>query len=334
VWTGRFWRIVLISTPALVLAAVGLSQVSEDTRPRLDFPPFGRQFVAEYSLLRSSLAHIIYYHGLFGFGRSIRGSDIILAGSSRMQAGISARRITRATGARAFNLAVGCNESAVFGLEILRNNRARAKLVIAEAYNLSESKSECRLEAEEKDLFQAYATVIQVWTEFAFDWLVDPFLPRFSLRGGRLKRGRFLSGNVAVNDWTSGGMVQLWDPTGGTRYGPGVSTSRPELAATSLPELDPSHLDVSISVSEALSSEALKSKALTVVTVVPFVIPGWALTALLARLEPKEPSERRMPFVPIAANGLWTYDTIHLTYPSSLLATDRLLSALARLTLR
>src|SRR5260221_7291192 len=110
-WTRRYWSIFLPAMAALLVAAAVLGP-PPNLPARPDFPVPGRTFVAEYSYVRSSLAHEIYFHGLFGFDRAIRESGIVLLGSSHMELGISAEQIAASTGAMTFNLALGCGESA------------------------------------------------------------------------------------------------------------------------------------------------------------------------------------------------------------------------------
>jgi hypothetical protein len=223
---------------------------------------------ARLSLARSSLcrrifrgplllAHNLYYRGLFDFGRTIRASDVFLTGSSHMQLGISARRIAEATGNKVFNLAVGCDGSPAFGLEIIRQNKAKGRLIVADLFGLKAG-DECRREAKENDLFQAYATVIQAWTEFAFDWLADPVLPRLVVRNGRLERQRYLVGLVVINDWLFGDAVQVWRPDAGVVYGAGVGgLCSPGLEAVGIPELGETTSAYSIATPQQLTRKGL-----------------------------------------------------------------------------
>ena len=331
-WTRRYWQIVLIALPALLLVAGVAGRTLFGHAPaRPDFPWPGHRFVAEYSGVRSSLAHNLYYRGLFDFGRAIRASDVFLTGSSHMQLGISARRIAQATGNKVFNLAVGCDGSPAFGLEIIRQNKAKGRLIVADLFGL-EAGDECWREAKENDLFQAYATVLQSWTEFAFDWLADPVLPRLVVRKGRLERHRYLVGLVVINDWLFGDAVQVWRPDAGVVYGAGVgSQCSPRLEAVGIPELGEAISAYSIATPQQLTMKGLPVETALVTTLVPYAMQP-AKAAVWARSFGLRPgaaaSTGRLPFLPIDAAGLCSYDRSHLTYGSSLVATDRLLAAL------
>ncbi len=331
-WTRRYWQIVLIALPALLLAAGVAGRTLFGNAPaRPDFPWPGHRFVAEYSGVRSSLAHNLYYRGLFDFGRTIRASDVFLTGSSHMQLGISARRIAEATGNKVFNLAVGCDGSPAFGLEIIRQNKAKGRLIVADLFGLKAG-DECRREAKENDLFQAYATVIQAWTEFAFDWLADPVLPRLVVRNGRLERQRYLVGLVVINDWLFGDAVQIWRPDAGVVYGAGVGgLCSPGLEAVGIPELGETTSAYSIATPQQLTRKGLPVDTALVTTLVPYAMQP-AKAAVWARSFGLGPgaatNDRRLPFLPIDAAGLCSHDRSHLTYGSSLVATDRLLATL------
>jgi hypothetical protein len=333
-WTRRYWQIVLIALPVLLLVAgVAGRTVSGPAPARPDFPWPGHRFVAEYAGVRSSIAHNLYYRGLFDFGRTIRASDVFLTGSSHMQLGISARRIAQATGNKVFNLAVGCDGSPSFGLEIIRQNKAEGRLIVADLFGLTMG-DECRREAKENDLFQAYATVIQAWTEFAFDWLADPVLPRLVESNGRLEWQRYLVGLVVINDWQFGDAVQVWRPDAGIVYGAGVgSQCSPRLAAVGIPELEETTSAYSIATPHRLTGKGLPGDTALVTTLVPYAMQP-AKAAAWAKSFGLRPgaatSTGRLPFLPIDAAGLCSYDRSHLTYGSSLVATDRLLAALER----
>ncbi len=330
-WTRRYWQIVLIALPTLLLAAGVAGRTLLGNAPsRPDFPWPGHRFVAEYSGVRSSLAHNLYYRGLFDFGHSIRASHVFLTGSSHMQLGISARRIAQATGNKVFNLAVGCDGSPAFGLEIIRQNKAEGPLVVSDLFGL-DAGDECRREAKENDLFQAYATVIQSWTEFAFDWLADPVLPRLVVRNGRLERQRYLVGLVVINDWLFGDAVQVWRPDAGIVYGSGIGGQcSPGLEAVAIPELGETASAYSIAMPQQLKLSGLVDTTL-VTTLVPYTMEPAKAAAWAKSFDLRPgagPAAGRLPFLPIAATGLCSYDRSHLTYGSSLVATDRLLAGL------
>jgi hypothetical protein len=122
----------------------------------------------------------------------------------------------------------------------------------------------------------------------------------------------------------------VWHPKLGTVYGPGARKGTGQAAATPLALSEQNKIGKSILVTSPMSQAGRDSEATMLVTLVPFAISPEETAVLLDKLDPsiENESENRIRFLPIAEEGLWTYDGHHLTYGSSLLATGRLWSIL------
>src|ERR1700752_4734965 len=110
-----FWGSVVVAAAAtMLLLRLYALPLLGDLPPKPDLPVPGRSYVSAYRA--SEVDHHLFKFGLFGFGQRLRDADILIAGSSHPQLGISASELghalTRATGrpVKDFNLAVGYGE--------------------------------------------------------------------------------------------------------------------------------------------------------------------------------------------------------------------------------
>src|SRR5580704_10459864 len=178
-----------ILAPALIAGLVVWTKVALEASAKPTYPVPGRNFVAEYGVVSADAAHIVYYWGLFGVAHRIRQAQLLLLGSSHMQFGLSARQLSdtlsRTAGrpVTAFNLGVGCGESALLGVRVLQRLGTQDRMTIADIYN-TDSLSPCGDAAVNAHAFDAYFKVLAVWMKFTWDWLLDGNLPLFMARDG------------------------------------------------------------------------------------------------------------------------------------------------------
>jgi hypothetical protein len=328
-WTRRFWISLWALTSPLLLA-MGLMNAAHSNRPeRPDLRVHA--FPAEY--LNTTIAPYLYYHGLFGQGSRIAASGIVFIGSSFAALGLSASRLSEATGQDVFNLGLASG-SVGFGLDILKKNGSVARLVVSDALTIDLDVSGREREVEGNDVYQSYAAVLRIWAEFAFDWLLDPLVPRVYVRGASLSLERYLASVVLMNDWRLGGAVSLWFPTFGEVY----AGDRPT------PWYPRAYIDVAkesaalgydwnlpagqLPLSREIMIKARSLRSTLVVTIIPTALAAPHIYAKVAmRIVPKEeaPPNGSVPFLPISADGLLSFDAGHLILPSAIITTDRLL---------
>jgi|GEM_PF-4400552 hypothetical protein len=330
----RYWLGFSTSSFTALLLISRFPAAPGQRPPRPDFPTFRRSFPAEYSAAGSDTAHDIFLHGLFNIGSRLKPADVFLTGSSHMEFGLSAGELGSLLSkpghtVRAYNLGLGCGESAGFGLEILGRNRISHRSVIAEAGMLNISKERiCAQQSERRDLIQAYTSVFQIWARYLWDWALDPALPRLVFAQDGLHVQRFLYGMLVQREWDTGDVVLAWHPVEGTFY-PDQAVRDTEVAAASMAcGVDWRISDGQITVSETLRQQATALGADLTMTFVPWArpmpeFPAW-YQAQSARIR-IAPSLNTRCFVAIPVDGLRSWDGgNHLTGPSRSLATKRL----------
>jgi hypothetical protein len=297
-------------------------------------PTLSRSFPSEYSAAGSDAAHDIFLHGLFNIGTPLRRADVFLIGSSHIEFGLSAAELGFLLSrpgheVRAYNLGLGCGESAGFGLEILAKNRISGRSAIAEAGMLNAAATPiCGPESARRDVVQAYASVLRIWAKYLSDWALDPVLPRFVFAEDGVHVQRFLYGMLIEREWKTGDVVLGWHPVEGTFY-PGQPMRETEVATASKERGVDWKIDGGqITVSGPLLQQAAALTTNLTMTFLPWARPmssfeGW-YRAQFARIQ-KDPLERTRCFVAIAADGLLSWDGgNHLTGKSRALATKRL----------
>src|ERR1700761_4562784 len=119
------WRIYwpsfatsLVVAIALLVALTAPGLAGRPSRP--DLPDPSRSYPSEYSSAGSDVGHDLLYHGLFGSGAALRHANLFLIGSSHYEFGFSAAALDQTLSkdgqpVRAFNMGLGCGESASFG---------------------------------------------------------------------------------------------------------------------------------------------------------------------------------------------------------------------------
>ena len=206
--------------------------------PRPNLPTLSRTFPAEYSAAGSDTAHDIFLHGLFNIGARLRRADVFLIGSSHIEFGLSADELglllsRPGHAVSAYNLGLGCGESAGFGLEILARNGITGRTAIAEAGMLNTAITPiCGPESAGRDVVQAYTSVLKIWAKYLSDWVLDPVLPRFVFAEDGMHVQRFLYGMLIEREWKTGDVVMGWHPVEGAFY-PGQPMRETEVGGAS-----------------------------------------------------------------------------------------------------
>lgn len=302
--------------------------------PRPYLPILSRSFLAEYSAAGSDTAHDIFLHGLFNVGDRLRVADVFLVGSSHFEFGLSAAELgtllsKKGHAVRAFNLALGCGETAGFGLEILAKNRISNRSVIAEPTTLTVSGARtCASQSEGRDVFQAYVSVLKIWARYLWDWALDPVLPRFAFATDGVHVQRSLSGMLIERDWGTGDIVLAWHPVGGAFYPDHPSRETDIAEASRTLGVNWQIGDGQITVAEPLRQQAAALGVDLTMSFLPWArsLPDfdkWYQTQF-ARIQ-IAPSENTRCFVAIPVDGLTSWDSgNHLTGKSRLIATKRL----------
>jgi hypothetical protein len=333
-----YWLGFSICTPAAVLLVGYFTAASLAGRPpRPDLPRFDQSFPAEYSAAGSSLAHDIFFHGLFNVGERLRAADIFLIGSSHFEFGLSAAEFEtllskEGHAVHAYNLGLGCGETASFGLEILAKNGVSGGSVIAEAGTLDIPGAwVCGQQAKRHDIVQAYAAVLNAWAKYLYDWAFDPILPRFVIAVDGTHVQRFLYGFLVEREWARGDILFAWHPVEGKFY-PDHPMRETEVAAAARARgVDWQISDGQFTVEKPLQQQAAALGVDLTVTLVPFVYPKTIFSDFnlwyqgqVSRIQSTASGDTRC-FVAIPAEGLRSWDGgNHLTGKSRALATERL----------
>jgi len=329
----RFSRQFLLSlgilAPALIAGLIVWTRVTAEPQPKPPYPVPGRQFVAEYGVVGADAAHIVYYWGLFGIGRRIRQAQLLLLGSSHMQFGLSARQLSvtlsRTAGkpVEAFNLGVGCGESALFGARVLQRLGIRGKTTVADIYN-TDSLSPCGGEAVKADAYDAYFKVLAIWTKFTWDWLLDGYLPTLMLRDGSATVSRFLSGSIVIVDWRYGDVAYCSRPSQGKVFpqdARGAAYPVDDYSGNNRSDLPPT-----VPADPKLLDLLAAGQMEPALTLIPF--------SGSRDYRPKLPAPHskggEASFIELSGQGLATFDHNHLTGDSRAVATQRLLDTLSR----
>lgn len=224
-----FWTSAIV-TFAILLAGGHLwaLALARGLPPTPALPLTGGTYVGSY--LRGSADHYLFRFGIFGFGKRLRESDVILAGTSQVELNLSARQIAQQLGRespraqRAFNIGLEFGEGMLFVRDIVERNGLHDKLLVADMYSegFGTGVSPYAAGVRNADTGVAYAAVAAIWADFVKDWLLDGVLPRLhfyedpGLDYGhvRLRATRFL-GRATLRDWDTGDVSAVWSPTHG-----------------------------------------------------------------------------------------------------------------------
>ena len=329
--------IIVVFVPFVVLTRIGSTQLP--AKP--PFPIPGKEFVAEYSGVGANGAHLVYYWNLFGIDNQVREAKVLLLGSSHMQFGISAGEMSSVLSAEAkrrvhvFNLGLGCGETFTFDSDLLMHLGLAKKALIGDAYAYPASYlTPCSLETEKSDRFQALFKVSAIWFKFAFDWVLDGQLPLINYEHQTVSSTRFLAPTVIL-DWRTGDCDFYYRPESGEIFpSSGRLATAPVMTGRS-GELPWSQSISTIAIPPQLRNVAATESLRTIVTLVPYATSPYRSRRIsdikLYRTIEKLTSSRvpkGVPFIPIAGQGLTTFDYGHLTGESRQVATDRLTSSI------
>jgi hypothetical protein len=325
----QFFSSLGIVFPALVVMLVIWTRAtSADLSAKPSYPVPGRSFVAEYGGVGAYAAHMIYYWGLFGMADTIRHADLLLLGSSHTQFGLSARQLSETLSAQAgrpitaFNLGMGCGESALFGAETLERLVVRGKAVVADLYNTN-SQSPCGAAAVHADPVEAYFKVLAIWAKFTWDWLLDGSLPAIIAHDGSATISRFLTGSIVILDWDYGDATYCSRPSEGTVFPTAErNTAYPVQGfRAAVPDNSPAKVTAEAKLLGEFAAQRLEP----VLTLIPSSDDEESLPTTTA---PR--SGAQALFIGLSGQGLATFDHHHLTGASREIATGRLLEGMRK----
>ncbi len=325
---SQFWWYMTLTLVSGILIAHGLGiQWLRVLPPKPRFSIFDRNYVGSYT--RGSADHYLFRFGLFGMGEKIRRGDILLLGTSHTELGLSAAQLgsslitSYGRPLRVFNLGLERGEGISFFRDILELNNTRDKILIADLYNGFGTKvSDYAQQARQADVLGAYIEVIQIWTDFVRDWILDGLLPHLTMvndpAAPHISMTRFLNHTV-IRSWKTGDLLEIWTPLDGAIYhGISAKFSCPFVLAQ--PER-PSQ-DYSVAFQGAFPSQFLsKHNIHPVFTLLPFpkYDPRWASV---------QASSLGYPFIAIDPIGLRMLNGDHLNAEGRTLASMHLAQGL------
>ena len=186
----------------------------------------GPSFLSDYGT-HGSTAHYLFRFGLFGMKDRLQKSDLLFLGSSHVEFGVSAARLTselsRVTGrpVRVYNLGSGFGDGIGFAREIIAANALRNKTVVLDLFSpMGEGDSDYARVVSRSNSLGAYLKVWDAWLRYGDDWLLDPVMPFFSTRTGAKLRAIPWLGLVS---WVSArretGIPAMWMKCGRRRWG-------------------------------------------------------------------------------------------------------------------
>lgn len=289
--------------------------------PAPAFPIPGKSFISAYR--DNETDHYLFRFGIFGFGRRIRSADILIAGSSHPQLGLSAEEIAKSIAIPgkqkpvAFNIGEGYGEGLAFAREIVKNNNAYSSLVIVDLFSPHGGGiSPYGRSVEKVSIVEAYRRAAETGTSFLRDWLTDRILPRASYTIAKGISFERALGVLFVRDLHTGDTTEIWEPRLGSRYD---AYERKEVHSLLPASKRPEELALSLSDVEFFS----KRGARLIATLVPYPEGDPARADEIARAA-------NVPFVNIDASGLDYYDRDHLTREGKSLATQRFITAMKK----
>jgi hypothetical protein len=301
--TRGFWIVTCIAT-VLASALLQLFAIMENglPQPRPPMPVPGREYV---SATRDGQAdQSMFYFDLFGFGRRIKQAEVLVAGSSHAEFGIEAGALF--PHARAFNMSLGGGESIDFAALLVDRYRLAPNILLMDPFSTDRALSSEAKQVVELSRAAAYLRVLNVWTAFLRDWVIQGFLPRLTLRPWHVTVEQPIN-LVVVRDWQTADVKAFYsdkgeifaDPSGGIQLG------------------DERGVQIALKPDDA-SAALLKGRAKkAVVTTIPYL----AYDETAARDFAERIAAR---FIPISPVGLTTFDFRHLNAAGRALSTERL----------
>jgi len=277
-------------------------------------------YISTYANIGTTM-HYIYRLGLFGMRERLQKSDIILLGSSHVEYGLSAARLSKKLSdfsghpVTVYNAGVGCADGSGFANDILVSNGVEKKAVVLDLFSpFGNGISTFAETMRQSSSLRGYCHVFDLWLKAFSDYCLDPFLPRvYPTDFTKFKFSRSL-GITEIRSWDSGDVVEMWDPALGILF-PQPAAGAPKPRSKSAYEnIVNQGIWFDVMTQETVSKLQLSA----VYTVVPF---GGSQQAII-------PSNAT-PYVPLSPDGLFYWDEqMHVTAGSREIVTDRLAQGL------
>jgi hypothetical protein len=290
---------------------------------RPPFPMTRDHYIAAYGDSGYTV-HYLYLNGIFGMQKRIQQSDVLLLGPSHVELGLSAaqlsQELTISVGrpVRVYNLGIGYGDSLPFDKDVLAANNIHHKAAIIDLYMPNgEDISLFARKVEATSGLGAYLSVSDLWLRAADDWLLDPWLPSFSLNSNlgapEIKPARMLE-SFMVRSWDTGDMMNIWNPNNGF-----IFVQSPPASNNPFSQDDPLNHDHAHDLTLTAKMEtSLKERDIRpIYTLIPY--DGYL---------PNEIPARAKPYIPIPSNNLTFLDTNHLNASSREIATERLFNGI------
>jgi hypothetical protein len=316
-----FWPAFLVSLTVLLLVFHLLwKPVGQKLPARCKFPFPEQGFLWNYEK-SGTPAQAVYYFGMFGTGRAIEESDVLLAGSSHMTYGISAELLSKALSekqgrpVRVFNMGLPSEQLGFISVLLKRHHAFQTPLIV-DMYSRLDRGTPGRSDYARQVLgysrFSAWLQVGKVYADFARDWLLDPWLPcyQIGLASDPVRPERYL-GDITLCRPGTGDLLMRWTSSEGDVFLKGNTV----IPTTS--DLKNAGIITRTTVKEFLSSHPSP----TVFILIPY---AGSNTGTLP--------DTAQPFVPISREELTlSGGTQHLSASGRAKATERLLQGLEAL---
>ncbi len=175
-------------------------------RPRIPVP--GQTYIS--ATRDGQTDQSLFYFNLFGFGDRIRKADVLVLGSSHAEFGIEAAKL----GERGFNMALG-GESLAFAAVLLRKYRPSPPHVVIDPFSPDVGLStEARRTMALGNGAQALHSVLNIWSGFLRDWILQGLLPRITIRPGDTSFEEPLA-TIIVRDWQTADVTAVYSGSRG-----------------------------------------------------------------------------------------------------------------------
>lgn len=177
------------------------------TKPPVPIP--GREYVS--ATRDGQTDQSLFYFDILGFGRRIKAADVIVAGSSHAEFGISA---TTLGGNKSFNMALGGSESLNFAVTLLKKYRHGLSLLVLDPFatEFAGPSTEARAVLA-STRGEAYLRVFNIWANFARDLILQGFLPRVTLAKSSLIFENPI-GPTVIRDWQTADAIAVYSAYG------------------------------------------------------------------------------------------------------------------------
>jgi hypothetical protein len=203
--------------PAFVVAALLCGTATQiaswraigtpSTKPPIPIP--GQQYVS--ATRDGQTDQSLFYFDILGFGQRINAADVIVAGSSHAEFGISAATLG---GKKGFNIALGGSESLNFAVKLLLRYRHDPSLLVLDPFATDvagPSTEAVRVLASTRG--ESYLRVFNIWANFARDLMLQGFLPRVTLAKSSLIFENPI-GTTIMRDWQTADVTAVYSASG------------------------------------------------------------------------------------------------------------------------